>query len=105
VARAQLINLALHQHHKKQGAQAPCFSVSEEQLFPLDRPMLSKTVRSFLLPLGMTLAVSLVVTGCGRKGAIDPPSTPVELRNKRPADGQEVKQVTPERPFVLDPLL
>lgn len=67
--------------------------------------MLSKTVRSFLLPLGMILAVSLVVTGCGRKGAIDPPSTPVEQRNKRAADGKEVQQVTPERPFVLDPLL
>ncbi|WP_313614487.1 LPS translocon maturation chaperone LptM [Agrobacterium sp.] len=67
--------------------------------------MLSKTVRSFLLPLGMMLAVSLVVTGCGRKGAIDPPSTPVEQRNKRAADGKEVQQVTPERPFVLDPLL
>jgi predicted small lipoprotein YifL len=65
--------------------------------------MLSKTFRSFIVPFGLTIAVSLVLSGCGRKGSIDPPSTPVEQRNKRTTEGQAVQ--TPERPFVLDPLL
>jgi predicted small lipoprotein YifL len=65
--------------------------------------MLSKTIRSFIVPLGLTIAVSLVLSGCGRKGDIDPPSTPIEQRNKRATDGKQ--PTTPERPFVLDRLL
>ncbi|MNL67271.1 hypothetical protein D3C87_1918380 [compost metagenome] len=53
----------------------------------------------------MTLAVSLALSACGRKGDIDPPSTPVEMRNKRAADGSEPKPATAERPFILDKLL
>lgn len=67
--------------------------------------MLSKTARNLIVPIGMTLAVSLVLSACGRKGDIDPPSTPVEMRNKRAADGTETKPVTAERPFILDKLL
>lgn len=67
--------------------------------------MILKTLRSFIVPLGMTIAVSVVLSGCGRKGDIDPPSTPMEQRNKRAADGKEKKAVTPERPFILDKLL
>ena len=67
--------------------------------------MTSKTLRSFIVPLGMTIAVSVALSGCGRKGDIDPPSTPMEQRNKRAADGKEKKAVTPERPFILDKLL
>jgi predicted small lipoprotein YifL len=50
-------------------------------------------------------AVSLALSACGRKGDIDPPSTPVEMRNKRAADGSEPKPATAERPFILDKLL
>lgn len=67
--------------------------------------MLSKTARNLIVPIGMTLAVSLVLSGCGRKGDIDPPSTPVEMRNKRAADGTETKPTTADRPFILDQLL
>lgn len=66
--------------------------------------MLSKTARKLIVPIGMTLAVSLALSACGRKGDIDPPSTPVEMRNKRNADGTETKPATAERPFILDKL-
>ncbi|KXG84833.1 LPS translocon maturation chaperone LptM [Agrobacterium bohemicum] len=65
--------------------------------------MLSKTVRNFIVPIGVTLAVSLALSSCGRKGDIDPPSTPKEQRNLRSTDGKV--QPTPERPFILDKLL
>lgn len=67
--------------------------------------MLSKTKRSIIIPMTIALAASVILTGCGRKGAIDPPSTPAALRDKRSADGAEQKQTAPERPFILDKLL
>jgi predicted small lipoprotein YifL len=67
--------------------------------------MLSKTARNLIVPIGMALAVSLALSACGRKGDIAPPSTPVEMRNKRNADGTETKPATAERPFILDKLL
>ncbi|UHS59051.1 LPS translocon maturation chaperone LptM [Agrobacterium vaccinii] len=65
--------------------------------------MFSKTLRNFIVPLGVTLAVSLALSGCGRKGDIDKPSTPKEERNLRSTDGKV--ETTPERPFILDKLL
>ncbi len=66
--------------------------------------MLSKTLRNFIVPLGVTLAVSLALSGCGRKGDIDPPSTPKEQRNIR-STSDKATATTPERPFILDKLL
>ncbi len=55
----------------------------------------------------ITLALSLagiVVVGCGRKGDLDRPSTPVEQQNVRKSQTAKKPPVA-ERPFVLDPLL
>ncbi len=58
----------------------------------------------------ITLVLSLagiVVVGCGRKGGLDRPSTPVEQQNIRKSGKPSEKKAEPvaERPFVLDPLL
>ncbi|MDE1156900.1 MAG: lipoprotein [Neorhizobium sp.] len=57
----------------------------------------------------ITLALSLagvVVVGCGRKGDLDRPSTPVEQQNVRKSDKAAAKkEIVPERPFILDSLL
>ncbi|MGE7369700.1 LPS translocon maturation chaperone LptM [Neorhizobium sp. NPDC001467] len=46
----------------------------------------------------------LVLTGCGRKGNLDKPSTPIEQQNIR-KDSKAPKEKTPEKPFILDSLL
>ncbi|SIQ64934.1 hypothetical protein SAMN05880590_10642 [Rhizobium sp. RU35A] len=46
----------------------------------------------------------VAVTGCGRKGNLDKPSTPVEQQNIRKS-GEQKKQPVAEKPFLLDPLL
>ena len=56
--------------------------------------------------IALTLAVAgLVLSGCGRKGDLDRPSTPVEQQNLRKTG--EVRQTQPvaDKPFLLDPLL
>lgn len=64
--------------------------------------MSSRPLRIATLSLGLLAAASLALTGCGRKGDLDPPSTPVEKLNKR---SYKPDPKAPERPFVLDPLL
>jgi predicted small lipoprotein YifL len=58
----------------------------------------------------ITFALSLagiVVVGCGRKGDLDRPSTPVEQQNIRKSGKPSERKPEPvaEKPFVLDPLL
>jgi predicted small lipoprotein YifL len=55
----------------------------------------------------VTVVLSLagiIVVGCGRKGNLDRPSTPVEQQNVRKTHEQK-NQPVPDRPFFLDPLL
>ncbi|WP_137133725.1 hypothetical protein [Rhizobium sp. FKY42] len=47
----------------------------------------------------------IVVTGCGRKGNLDKPSTPIEQQNLRKNSSQPQQNTVPDRPFLLDPLL
>jgi predicted small lipoprotein YifL len=57
--------------------------------------------------LALFLAVSLVLSGCGRKGDLDRPSTPVEQQNirKNVKPGERKAEPVAEKPFILDPLL
>ncbi|MCJ9670231.1 MULTISPECIES: LPS translocon maturation chaperone LptM [unclassified Neorhizobium] len=49
----------------------------------------------------------IVVVGCGRKGSLDRPSTPVEQQNIRKSGKPDKQKAEPvaDRPFLLDPLL
>ncbi|EUB97579.1 hypothetical protein PMI07_000139 [Rhizobium sp. CF080] len=58
----------------------------------------------------ITFALSLagvVAVGCGRKGDLDRPSTPVEQQNIRKSGkpGEKKSEPVAEKPFLLDPLL
>ena len=56
--------------------------------------------------IALTLAVAgLVLSGCGRKGDLDRPSTPVEQQNIRKTGEDRKPEPVAEKPFVLDPLL
>ena len=62
---------------------------------------LMKTARVTLV-LGIA---GIVVVGCGRKGDLDRPSTPVEQQNIRKSDSEKKRETVQDRPFLLDPLL
>lgn len=64
--------------------------------------MSSRPLRPLLLSLGILAAAGLALSGCGRKGELDPPSTPADKLNQR---SYTPDKTAPERPFVLDPLL
>nr|CAD6432589.1 hypothetical protein REQ54_03732 [Rhizobium sp. Q54] len=56
--------------------------------------------------IALTLAVTgLVLSGCGRKGDLDRPSTPVEQQNIRKTGENRKPEPVAEKPFLLDPLL
>ena len=57
--------------------------------------------RSLIVPLAAVALVSLVLAGCGRKGDLDVPGTPVADQNNVNKKTEPVE----DRPFVLDPLL
>ena len=52
-------------------------------------------------------AIGLAIAGCGRKGDLDRPSTPVEQQNLRKTANENQKHPAPapDRKFLLDPLL
>lgn len=58
------------------------------------------TFRSLFLPLALLAGISLVLSGCGRKGDLDVPGAP-PMKQSDP----KAKEKVPERPFFLDPIL
>jgi len=59
------------------------------------------TLSQFTRITAVLCIVGVAAVGCGRKGDLDRPSTPVEQQNKR---GSKVDP-TPSKPFILDSLL
>jgi predicted small lipoprotein YifL len=60
----------------------------------------------------LVAALALGVSGCGRRGALEPPPDPSAVQksttssNGEPAGRQKIPPITaPKKPFVLDPLL
>ena len=63
-----------------------------------------------VLRVGMImLMVGLVVTGCGRKGALETPKSTAEASAPATNDPGAIKPVekpaTPDKPFILDGLI
>lgn len=61
-----------------------------------------------IVRVGIALSlIGVIAVGCGRKGELDRPSTPLEQQNIRKTGTPNAakKDPVPERPFVLDPLL
>ncbi len=53
----------------------------------------------------MLALAGIVLAGCGRKGDLDRPSTPVDQQNIRKSGEDRQPEAATERPFLLDPLL
>jgi predicted small lipoprotein YifL len=51
--------------------------------------------------------IALALSGCGRKGPLDPPSAAVVTTGQQQGQAVQTTQTAtkPDRPFVLDPLL
>ncbi|CAN7314357.1 hypothetical protein LJR030_003230 [Rhizobium sp. LjRoot30] len=60
------------------------------------------TLRTLIRVAAVLSVVGLVASGCGRRGDLDPPSTPVDKQNQR--SNTEATPVA-DKPFILDPLL
>jgi hypothetical protein len=77
-------------------------------LIPFSRPSRARRV----LPLALLVALSLGVSGCGRRGDPEPPPDPSAVQKPVNDDGGDLqvhKKIVPikppKTPFVLDPLL
>ena len=64
------------------------------------------------LSFALAAALALGVSGCGRRGALEPPpdasavQKPATSPNGEPAGHKKIPPITPPKtPFVLDPLL
>jgi predicted small lipoprotein YifL len=62
--------------------------------------MMPITLRSLFLSLAMLAGLSLVLSGCGRKGDLDVPGQPPMKQSN-----SKTKPKVPERHFFLDPIL
>ena len=57
--------------------------------------------RSLFLPLAAIALATFLLSGCGRKGDLDVPGTPVADQNST----KQKKEPVEDRKFFLDPLL
>ncbi len=64
-----------------------------------------KTLRRGTVAAGLMLVTALVLSGCGRKADLDPPSMPAAQQNKLAPGAKQAQPTVPDKPFVLDPLL
>ncbi len=62
------------------------------------------TLRNTVRIVIVLCIAGIAATGCGRKGSLDKPSTPVDQQNVRKSPGQKHQPIA-DRPFLLDPLL
>lgn len=62
--------------------------------------------RSLVVAAAVVLAAAMTLTGCGRRGSLDPPPDAEASRDPSVPMGKTPKgRDVPDRPFILDPLL
>ena len=66
---------------------------------------MSMGLKKFDATILMLAVAGVVLSGCGRKGDLDRPSTPVEQQNIRKTGEDRKPEPVAEKPFLLDPLL
>lgn len=66
---------------------------------------MSARSQNFGTTILMLVVAGVVLAGCGRKGDLDRPSTPVDQQNIRKTGENRQPDAARERPFLLDPLL
>ena len=66
---------------------------------------MSMGLQKFGATILMLAVAGIVLSGCGRKGDLDRPSTPVEQQNIRKTGDDRKPEPVPEKRFLLDPLL
>lgn len=64
-------------------------------------PILSRQ----LITVAIALGVVLTLSACGRKGDLDPPSVAAKQQDKYGQKSEEAAPASPNKPFILDPLL
>lgn len=62
---------------------------------------LSRSLVSLVLALGVALSLS----ACGRKGDLDPPSVAAKQQDKYGQKSEVPAPASPDKKFILDPLL
>jgi predicted small lipoprotein YifL len=69
-----------------------------------DKGMRMSILRNIARTTIVLCIAGIAITGCGRKGELDKPSTPVEQQNQRKSAKTQAAPVA-DTPFLLDPLL